>query len=353
MKTAEAVISSSDKIEEALRSFQGFQISILRWVVWTVPWIIFLAIIFTTKDLMYISAFFIGALTTSIGQILIQYIPKSLHQIWSIIKSPEYSDDYLAFVQEFEKRLNWFGGQLIGSITGLIIGLTRILYEIVGLGFFPWSPWGVWGLALEPLFGILLGLIGWRMFVTAIQIWKLGKKSYLTPQPGHPDKCGGFASLGYLCTFNGLIVLIWAILLGFWIFMGSVISIYEDYYTPFFILLLPLLAILAFVTFILPLWKVHETMDETSKNVTDYLFQLDQKMKLLTDDLRDQIDILEEDNSEIETKFEKLNKMNQIWQIYQQRQYPKWPFKASISRFWVLAELVLSLMSLSSLLFNI
>jgi len=367
-----------DSVSEALESFQGVRGHALHWVLRLLPWLILCLLIvlgivvLKLCDLMFISGSVAAALSLFAFQILMQRIPETLGTIWNrnlIATHPTIGlggaspteevldsttahpsnptpleDQYRTFVEDVEGLLNHSGQWLIAVFFVLLVGAWTFLHprgveilmdnaglllyhrifdtgtEPLPLVLFTWFIIG-----LESLSGFTIGLMVWRMVITGVQIWQLGKKFDLTPQLGNPDACGGLEPLGNLCLWNALIVTIPAVFLGGWIILGPSFPQYQ-WTLPLFskLLLVPMIA--AVIGFFLPLGSVHQTMVAKRAVVQRQLDQLSQSINRLAREMLDRADELEPEEGEKMAK--KLELMQQIHQQHQH--YPVWPFNLGI-----------------------
>jgi hypothetical protein len=350
---------ASDSVAQALGTFQVVRSRVLRWVLRLLPWAIlpYVIAVVGARDPMYTSGIVAAALALFVFQFLVQRIPETLGTLWNrniiAAKPTTVLDDanpieealnstanslnpappekqYRTFIHDFEGLLN-HSGQWAMVVFFALLGFASFPYEAGGLKAFiedlrGWHSWRLWyELFVEPFTGFILGLVVWRMIIIGVQVWRLGKKFDLTPQPGHPDRCGGLESLGNLCLWNALLVTIPGVYLGGWIILGPSTE-YGDFYTPLFSKLLLVPMALAAISFFLPLWSVHQAMVAKRAVLRQQLDQLAQSISHLAREMLDRADELEPEEGEKMAK--KLELMQQIYQ--QNKHYPVWPFNLGI-----------------------
>lgn len=335
---------TSDSVSQALETFQAVRSRAARWVLRLLPWIILSWVILVeiviskASDPMHISGMVAAALSLFASQFLMQRIPEILGTLWNrnlIASKPTtdldganpteevlnttanpskpapVEDTYRTFIHDVEGLLNHPGQWLIGVFFALLV-LT-------------WAHYHWYELIGESFIGFIIGIMAWRMIVTGVQVWQLGKKFDLTPQSGHPDKCGGFEPLGNLCLWNALIVTIPAVFLWGWIILGPGTQ-YGNFYTPQFSKLLLVPVAWAMLSFFLPLWSVHQIMIAKRAVVRQQLDQLSKSINHLAREMLAEADELEPEEGE--KMAEKLELMRQIYQ--QNQHYPVWPFNLGI-----------------------
>ncbi|MDD4161652.1 MAG: hypothetical protein PHW87_04140 [Methanothrix sp.] len=363
-----------------------------------------------TVHIMYISWIMAVAVSIKIFHILIEKIPKTLSILWErqILVSlddtrfrseveevaqgptsvePRASDldvEYTRFVQEYESLLNhpvyqwifgfmfllllffarpvyefsnWlhpeFGPELIfraGGAYALLEGLIIYLNEYVITNFSRENlPGFLSGLTIEPFFGLIIGLIAWRMLITGIEIKNLGKRFNFRPQIMHPDSCGGLEPLGDLCFYNAMIISVWGIFLGGWIILGPLIS-EDSFYTPLFKNLLPLPMAAAMICFFLPLWDIHEVMATRKTQTQRHLSHLEKSIDRLVQDALDH-----EHFRSPEQMISLANGIEQMQQFYQKyEKFPVWPFNKEMITLLITSQVVqiLSLIGLGASIAN-
>lgn len=218
---------------------------------------------------------------------------------------------------------------------------------------------------IEYPIAFILGILSWRIIANGVQIWSIGKKFVLTPQPGHPDRCGGFEALGNICLWNTLIVSVAGLHLGGWIIAGvalgpsegvckgTMLLLDEKYlpsysclglhWLPIYLLLLLVPFCLAIIGFVAPVWRVHQTMLAQRSEQLRRLEELGQQIDDLAKNMLDLVDTLRADEGETMARNLQLKR-----RIYQQsKKYPLWPFNFGMYLKFTLAQMmpVLSLVA--------
>lgn len=377
---SEGNLPASDSVTQALETFQGVQSRALRQVLRLLPWVLLAGValdtvVFKAGDPMFNSGIVAAALSLFAFQVLMWRIPETLGTIWSrnlIAAQPTkdstekvlnstanpspLEDQYRTFVDDAEGLLNHPGQWLVGVFFLLLVCTWMFLYRGIGQEVrnvmgemgrllyrygvisesrsFPVVLLTSFVVGLEFFIAFILGLMVWRMIVAGLQVWQLGKKFDLTPQLGHPDRCGGFEPLGDLCLWNALILTVPAVYLGGWATLGPKIG--WGYYTTLHSTLLLVPMTLAFLSFFLPMWGVHQVMVAKRAVVRRQLDQLSQSINQLAREMLDRADELETGEGE-----EMAKKLELMRQIYQQNQhYPVWPFNVGILAKFVTSQAV-------------
>lgn len=370
-------VSSSD-ICEALNDFKGVRSTTLHWLL-EVPPLLFLIgvlVVLGTSDLMFTTGVFTAVLALFTFLMLMKRIPDVLATLWlqKIIAeimplnqgsdnqkkdaSAPLTEQYIAFIMSFESMLNSHAQWLICIVfafLGFVIVLSQShhLYllwpgmDVKGSVYFisrMWSASDLYGhaaIVAQPLLGLLLGFVAWRMAITGVKVWQLGKKFGLNPRIGHPDMCGGLESMGNLCLLNAVILAIPAIYLGAWVMLVNYQPYknqYANYYVGLQSGLLAVPILLSTISFFLPVWSAHQIMLAKRREERLKLGALGIRMKTLEEKLKnlsassaEEIDNCQKISREIESLHQSYN---QIWNA------PTWPFNAGILRKFALAQVV-------------
>lgn len=378
-------LPTHDLVLERLKAFQAVKNPILCWLLLLLPWGIFLALLVLGMvsirqtviptgpgTVMFTSGLIAAALSLVAFQVLMHRIPRvlatlsnrSLIKAKTVTGSAPQSDgsngntdtqpaflppprQYLAFVSSFEYWLNHPGQWFLGLIFVFLV----IVWTVLVKEFPPIGSADFYGILIEYPIGFVVGFMSWRMIVTGVAIWRLGEEFDLTPQLGHPDHCGGLEPIGSLCLWNALIVSIAGIHLGGWITLGLLLGPSDPYgslaifWTPTYSALLLVPLAYAFVSFLVPVWRVHQLMVAKRTEVWQQLDQLGQKIDNLQRELLDRVDELGPD------EYEKLSKnLDQMRRTYQQNtKFPVWPFnfgtyiKFAVSQLLPLLGLILGM----------
>jgi hypothetical protein len=196
----------------------------------------------------------------------------------------------------------------------------------------------------EALLGLALGLVLWRMLVVALKVRELGRTFDLRLQVNHPDRCGGFRPLGDLCLWNALLVTVPAIFLGAWVVLAPGIERYSTTYVGLHTGFLAFLAVLAPITFLAPLWSIHQSMVRESARLRVEVEQLGQQIDRLSRDLLERSETLTPDEvaalaKDVEVRQESYRRSEKI---------PTWPIDLGLAVKFGTSQLV-PLLSLTGL----
>jgi hypothetical protein len=340
-------------ISARLRTFQAVRNPILWWLLLLLPWSIFLALLALgiislyypffpagPGTVMFMSGLIAAALSLVAFQVLMQRIPRALGTLWSrgLIRAkadqgiPHQANgsqhnsneqtvplpvekQYLEFLSSFERRLKHPGQWLLGLFfVSLVVVWTAIVVKFPPLGSIEF-----FAIIIQYPIGFIIGFMSWRMIVTGMEVWQLGRQFDLNPQLGHPDSCGGLEPLGSLCLWHALIVSIAGIHLGGWIVLGVVLGPSDPYgrvgafWTPTYSVLLLVPLAYALISFLAPVWGVHQVMVAKRAEVWHQLDQLGQRINLLQRELLQQAEELEPD------QYERLSQnLEQMWRAHEQ-----------------------------------
>jgi hypothetical protein len=351
--------SIHDLVSERLKAFRAVKNPIFWWLLLLLPWGIFLALLALgmvsirqpiipagSGAVMFTSGVIAAALSLLAFQVLMHRIPRVLATLSNrnLIKAKTFigfapqndgsngnpdpqlqpSRQFLDFVSRFEYWLNYPGQWFLGLFFVFLV----ITWTVFVAEFPPLGSVDFYAVLVEYPIGFVVGFMSWRMIVTGVAIWRLAEQFDLTPQLGHPDRCGGLEPVGNLCLWNALIVSIAGIHLGGCITLGLLLGPSDPYgsiaifWTPAYSALLLVPLAYALVSFLVPVWRVHQLMAANRSEVWHHLDQLGQKIDNLQRELLDRVDGLEPD------EYEKLSKsLEQMRQTYQQNtKFPVWPF---------------------------
>jgi hypothetical protein len=199
--------------------------------------------------------------------------------------------------------------------------------------------------------GLVLGLLIWRMLATSYEIWRLGIDFDLDPQFAHPDRCGGFAPLGYLCLWSALIASVAATYLGGWIIVlrsklggADPLLAYGSFYARLFYAYMAVPIAYAILSFFVPVWNVHRIMVKKREVVLEKLDQLGHGIDLLSRTMLEQAESVSPAQNEIAAK--KLDLMRQTYE--NNKDIPVWPFNTHIIVRFV-SSLIIPLLGLTHL----
>lgn len=370
----------SSRVIKALNDFKVISSTTLRWILEVLPSLFLIGVLFVlgASDLMFTTGVLAAVLALFVFIILMERIPDAFATLWfqkiittrkpseqgsdnqDTISSASLEKQYIAFIKSFESLLNspaqWALG-IVFAFLGFVILLSQnhglyllwpemnpiaSMYSIA----LDWSNSDFFGKAVivaQPLLGLLLGFVAWRMIITGTKIFQLGKEYGLSPRIGHPDMCGGLEPLGNLCLCNAIILAIPAIYLSGWVMLVKYQPYqeqYGDYYVGFQAGLLIIPIVVSTISFFLPIWSVHQIMLEKRQEERLKLDTLGKRIDLLEDKLRHQV--LESANEMEIDDYQKISKelellhqnYSQIWNS------PTWPFNNGILRKFALAQIV-------------
>ncbi|WP_407355181.1 hypothetical protein [Methanolobus sp. WCC5] len=338
---------NSDHAIKKLESFRSIRSPFMRWTLHLLPWAILLTIPLIIANyganasiVMYVTGLLTAALSLFAFRLLMKKIPQAFSTIWDrkiivecepasqdIARDKDFADNreprkdsqyvemkYLEFIRKLEDWMN----SPFQMVTGLFFSLFVLTWD--------------YSSKAEFLIAFIIGIMAWKMTVTAIYVWKLGKDFCIEPQLGHADKCGGLSPLGELCLWNAIIVTIPAIYLGSWIIVGMITEPLTSYflqseeYASLFSWLLFVPVLFALIAFFLPLRSTHQLMLRWRDKKRSQLDHLEQYIYRL------ECRILEEAESMNEKEYECLFRERELMeQLYRQsRMIPVWPFNTGI-----------------------
>ena len=277
----------------------------------------------------------------------------------------------LAFVQTHRRWLDHPARFLVGAAfaaTGAVLiyyvtfggKLPRLL---PGNGQAPYGPYAVemwlicWIMGLGiPLALFVIGNWLFDLFVTAVLVYRMPVFFELDIQPVHPDRCGGFKTIGDLCLKMVYVVLVPALFVSFWLVVSKHVPLaseWQDLLSPYMLnpgfrtpmkVLLGLLAVSGVAVFFWPMYTVHRLMlaertemQQTLDGIACQIHQLNQA--ILADPSFMSTDDREKTLAEIDS----------LKELYERtRKVPTWPFERSVALKFVSTQVVpiLSLMSL-------
>ena len=253
---------------------------------------------FSLDDPMYLSGLFTVLVALVVFQGFARRIPDSFERLQArrvvrVVDRAKFAD----FKADTTRWLNHPIGTVFGAIFVVFALLRFVIVGVIDLFTGPGArPFGAyWPLLLtmlaEALLGFALGLVLWRMLVIAIKVRELGDRFELQVQLNHPDRCGGFRPLGDLCLWNALLVTVPAIYLGIWVVLAPTLLddagdlIYGTRYVELHSAFLVILAVLAPVTFLWPLWSIHAEMLRESARLRAEVDEAGQQIDRLSREL--------------------------------------------------------------------
>ena len=321
--------------------------------------VIVLFLIPGSKDFMFITGIIDVAAVLYAFQTMMGLVPRNLDRLYDrkiiVLKNIEnksktgehqISGDLLqkewdAFKDSLNKAMNHFC-QYISALIFIGFSVMILLYPLRGepllqeiIALYLTDPGLLIQSILYNLVGLVIGLMAWRMLIVGLYIWQIGKKFDLKLQSGHPDECGGLEPLGIICLWNALITTIPAIFLGFWIFVGPSIRGYA-HWKPFHLTLLPVPIAFALISFVLPMYSVHQIMEEKRDEMLDDLDRLGFEIDLIGSDLMDPIL-----NLTLEQREEKDKLLKMKLALYEEKKkIPLWPVNSSLIKKFITSQAV-------------
>ena len=271
----------SPELDAAFRNLQPINNRWLRLALTVLPWLLVSAGIVTLAvvdlkagTVMYVSSLIAVALALLAFQVLMRLIREMPRSLWerdviSAMTDTAVQGDgsglaaqYARYVRDFGAALNHKFQVPFATAIGLIAASWVIYDSLKGVSFS--TARMAWELAFAFALGFFVGLLTWRMIITATQVFKLGRTFELQLQLGHPDRCGGLSPLGNLCLWNALILTVAGIHLGGWLIVAPNLSEpYRDLASTYHDLYLGLLVVpvgFAAVSFFWPMQSVHQEM---------------------------------------------------------------------------------------------
>lgn len=257
---------------------------------------------------------------------------KGLTENTNLYSAPTLEKEYVVFIRKFQGLLN--------SPCQWVFALAFSALVFAWQGY----KYAYTGQIAEHLIAFIIGFMAWRMIIVGVQVWQLGRKFDINPQLGHPDECGGLEPLGNLCLWNALILSVLGIFLGGWIIIGPQYGGQYTQYTSSFPKLLLIPVGWAVVSFLFPLWSIHDVLVANREEVQLQLNQMGQRINHLSHEMLDQCQELEPEESERIAK-----KLAILQRTYQQHEnYPVWPFNADLIKKLTISQTV-QLLSLTGL----
>jgi hypothetical protein len=376
-------VPGPDRVLGRLRSFEPIRFPPLRWLASSLPYLailLFLGGVLFQVDLMFLSGMLAASLAAFLFVYLLKQIPRLLADLWKrhVLAVPDrtakldpsdrssfaaaldrlpswlgslsssqrrhLSGDleqrYLDFINRFQSALNSRFAWLFG------VGTAAIMYVSFPIRFYPLShawwnhltDWlaaflrqGSWlpivEVALQLVLAFGLGLLLWRMAVTAHKIYQLGGVFDFKLQVSHPDHCGGFRPVGDVCLTNALILTMPATFLAIWLTANRPEF---SYYTSYYHDLLWIVFVLALVAFVQPVYGVHLAMQRDRLRLQKSVDDVDQRIADLTSEL------LAEAGSADANRLDELRRqLSALREIYEANSViPTWPFdRRVVSRF--------------------
>jgi hypothetical protein len=357
------------KVSATLPEFRPMRGPVLRYALPALPFVAgLMAVVGLLRDKPYLDPMYASGMAgVAVGlvifRILLNRLPETFHTLWIqevIVQEgpvtsvhehlpPNIRDGaggsptaqsnsrIVHFMGELDRRLNRRAQWVLGILAGTIPAIWRFIYFRKHGEFLTARPFGhlvtgkFAGLAIgfmafvaESAIAIFVGLLVWRLLGIGVSIGRACNELGLRPQPQHPDRCGGFKPLGQLCSLAALVVTIPGVYLALWMLLGAFIAkdLYGSTYTRLYELLLVIMLILVTVSFVWPLWSVHQLLVEESIQMKPALDRLGRRISNLA------ADMLRASEAETSNDLDEMKKsLDSLRQVYEEnKRFPLWPF---------------------------
>jgi len=284
-----------------------------------------------------------GVLTVALVVLAIQVLFESVPQVLETILRRELIEQVPEGSETpFNEYLNQFQAALRSRVQWIAAGLCAAggLFATYPLQYYMQAhqfPYGWSGMVLyyfggqaavvDPVLGLIIGLLAWRVGVIAYFIGLIGERFNLKIQPSHSDRCGGFRPVGNLGFNLAAIILIPSIFLAVWgfittFFKDPALQIYVALWGGLFRQMLVLLACLSLFIFFQPLYKIHLGMEKNAETIRAELDGLSSEIEKLSYTLRSQAVTVSPQEGE-----ETLKSIEFMKKVYgENSQIPTWPF---------------------------
>lgn len=386
---------TTDNILQDLENFRGIRNPALHWAIRVLTgilllatlWLIFLKfglgiqVINSVVQFQVFSELLALGLGFLVAQTIMRLIPNTLLALWNRnilavklkagfedakpneekmessnipTESGLLREQYLEFIHDFEDQLNQPLFQCI--VSGVFLALIWFPYfyvwnsyykgynnvllffvDTTKFNFISLSLAGLEVLVLLVAFFVVcvaLGVLVWRLIVTARMVRLIGTKFDLNPKLGHPDECGGLSPIGDLCLWIALAVSIMGLHLAGWTIIGPILDPSLDW--RFYSMLLPAPIALAIFCFFWPLWSIHKVMISKKAEVLRQLNRLGERINDIEQEMLDRAHELEPEETEKNAK-----KLELLRQTYKRNQhYSTWPFNAEIWKKLVISQAI-------------
>lgn len=327
-------------------------------------WYIFIvgaSLIYLTIDFANVKKNITNPLLISLGLVLVltvlafnnwrRSVPKTFQTLltkertYSINQSGDIDEDYLTFIEDYQRTL-------LSNKRFFMISISIII--VVGFIFwgefhylFPASSDSllivqVAGALLKviiptSLLGYFFGVAAWAMIISGKSVKDLISRFNLIIQPSHPDKCGGLRFLGSFCLNMALPFLIGISYLAIYSIQGTIHPILENGLnlvqlassTVLIIFALPLAA----VAFFGPLWSIHNKMIQEKEVREDEFAVRIAKLERKIQSALDQGKIEEAKSAKEEREVLQVLHPDIL-------DYPEWPFDKRIFLSFVVPQIL-------------
>jgi hypothetical protein len=264
-------------------------------------------------------------------------------------------EDRPAFAAFQDRTTYWLNhpAQIAPGLFGAAVAFVRFPIQAGGLvalfgggpgSFGRTTPIGLADMAGETILGFALGLVLWRMGITAWRISRLGELFTLRLKLNHPDGCGGFRPLGDLCLLNASLLSVPAVYLAVWVVAAPRMPKYADLYLGLQAGLLGFIMVLAALAFLAPLWSIHGEMLRDAARLRPEVDQVGQQIDRLSRRLLGQSGELSAEEAsavahDLEIRQESYKRIERI---------PTWPIDVNLAVRFGTSQLI-PLLSLTGL----
>lgn len=277
----------------------------------------------------------------------------------------------LAFVRTYRRWLDHPARFLVGAAFAATSAV--LVYYVVfggeparllpGDGQAPYGPYAaeIWlthwvnGLGI-PLASFVIGNWLFELLVTAVLVHRMPAFFELDIQPVHPDRCGGFKTIGDLCLKMVYVVLAPTLFVSFWLVVSKHVPLapeLRDLLPPYVLnlgfrspmkILLGLLAVSGVAVFFWPMYTVHRLMLAERADLQQTLDAIARQIHQLN-----QAILADPSSVSIDDPKKTLAEIDSLKELYERtRKAPTWPFERSVALKFVSTQVVpiLSLMGL-------
>ncbi len=160
----------------------------------------------------------------------------------------------------------------LGNLVGIVFGLVILVFYFLGLP--QWGTLRMWPVgflmihfsivAIDGLLGYTIGVVIWKLVVTATEIRRLAEQQSLKLQPFHPDRCQGLSPIGSLTLAISQILAVFAFFFLAFIFYNRELCAKPSdiylHFEPWFLLGLMISIGITIAAFVWPLVLIHRIM---------------------------------------------------------------------------------------------
>jgi hypothetical protein len=221
-----------------------------------------------------------------------------------------------------------------------------------------WLVCWIMGLG-TPLALFVIGNWLFDLFVTAVLVYRMPLFFELDIQPVHPDRCGGFKTIGDLCLKMVYVVLVPTLFVSFWLVVSKHVPLapeLRDLFPPYVLnpgfrtpmrVLLGLLAVSGVAVFFWPMYTVHRLMLAQRAELQQPLDAIARQIHQLNETI-----LADPSSVSTDDREETLAEIDSLKELYERTlKVPTWPFERSVALKFVSTQAVpiLSLMGLGGL----